>query len=127
MTVGEWFLAGIPVAYLNCLVSAAFALPFGMLAKNLYSAFGAMAFLLAAQASAIFVTVRVCKILPFWWNLLQITPYAQIMNSMMWFTDGGIPMLLPRFETLYPLICLALLCPVIAAGAKAYARKEIVR
>lgn len=34
-------------------------------------------------------------------------------------------MLLPRFETFYPLICIVLLCPVLFAAVKKFARKEI--
>ena len=127
MTIGGYFLASVVIAFFNCLVIGLFAVPFGLLITNVYAAFcsiAGIAFLLA-----MFYTYGLMSPggVPFVWNLSLITPLTQILNNTLWFTDGGMRMLLPRFEVFYPLICVALLCPALFAAVKRFTRKEILR
>jgi hypothetical protein len=69
---------------------------------------------------------QMAGVVPFAWHLSLITPFSQILNNAMWFADGDVKMLLPRFEIFYPLICLGLIVPVIAVSVKKHRKKEIV-
>jgi hypothetical protein len=125
LTFGEYFFAGVLVAFLNGLATALCAIPFGLTIKNTYVAFCAMAGFGFLNIVLYVVGVPPVGTVPFWWNLLMLTPLSQIFNNLLWFSDGGGAMLLPHFEVLYPLIFVALLIPSVVFGAKRFTRKEI--
>lgn len=125
MTIGGYFFASVGVAFLNCLVIGLFTVPFGLLIKNVYAAFCSIAGIAFLQSMFYMYGLMSPGGVPFIWNLSLITPLMQIFINTLWFTDGGMRMLLPRFETFYPLICIVLLCPVLFAAVKKFARKEI--
>jgi hypothetical protein len=124
MTIGEYFFASVAVALLNGIVTALFAIPFGLLIKNVYAAFCSIAGFTFLQL-LFYIAGGQMETVPFVWNLSLIMPLTQILVNTQWFTDGGMNMLLPRFETFYPLICILLLCPVIIVACKKFKRKEI--
>jgi len=123
-TIGEYFFASVGVALLNGIVTALFAIPFGLLIKNVYAAFCSIAGFTFLQFLFYFAGQQM-ETLPFVWNLSLIMPLTQILENTLWFTDGGMSMLLPRFETFYPLICMILICPVIIMAGRKFKRKEI--
>ncbi|MFP3153412.1 hypothetical protein LQZ18_03090 [Lachnospiraceae bacterium ZAX-1] len=125
MTVGGYFWVGVGVAFLNGLVSALFAVPFGLLIKNTYVAFCCVSGLSFVNFVVMLMGSKTAGTVPFLWHLSLIAPLPQIFNNLLWFTDGGTGMLLPHFEVLYPLIFAALLVPAIAFSAKKFIRKEI--
>jgi hypothetical protein len=125
MTVGGYFFRGVGVAFLNCLAMALFAVPFGLLIKNVYAAFCSIASIAFLHFIFYVFGLQTPGKVPFLWNLSLIPPLTQILNSTLWFSDGGMRMLLPHFETVYPLICLLLLCPVVMIASRKFARKEI--
>jgi hypothetical protein len=125
MTVGGYFFAGCGVAFLNALAAALFAVPFGLMIRNVYAAFCAIAGLAFINGAAYIIGVQFTEATPFIWHLNLITPLLQAFHNTHWFSGGGGYMLLPRFETWYPLIFLALLTPVIGLCARRFTRKEI--
>jgi hypothetical protein len=126
MTVGGYFFATCGAAFLNALAASLFAIPFGLLIRNTYAAFCAIAGFALVNGAAYFIGLQQTEVtLPFIWHINLITPLMQILQNALWFSDGGGFMLLPRFETFYPLIFLALMTPVIALCAKRFTRKEI--
>ena len=124
MTIGEYFFASVGIALLNGIVTALFAIPFGLLIKNVYAAFCSIAGFTFLQL-LFYLAGGQMESAPFIWNLSLIAPLTQILVNTQWFTDGGMNMLLPRFETFYPLICMLLLCPVIIVAGNKFKRKEI--
>jgi hypothetical protein len=126
MTIGGYFIAGLGVTLLNAFVCALFAIPFGLMARNVYTAFGLIAGLSFVDLVAMALGPQSVGTIPFAWHLSLVTPLSQIMSNLLWFSDGGTRMLLPRFELYYPLICIAALAPAIAVCAKRFHRKEIV-
>ncbi|MDR1558976.1 MAG: hypothetical protein LBS84_04605 [Clostridiales bacterium] len=125
MTVGGYFFASVGIAFLNCVVIGLFAVPFGLLIKNVYAAFCSIAGIAFLHFMFYMYGLMSPKGVPLIWNISLITPLAQILNNTLWFTDGGMRMLLPRFEMFYPLICVILLCPVLFVAVKKFTRKEI--
>lgn len=130
MSIGGYFFAFAGVSLLNGLVSALIAIPFGLLIKNVYLAFCSVAGM--AFLHLVFYLFFLNKAysgapgaIPFLWNLSLIFPLTQIFNTGLWFSDGGMLMLLPRFEVFYPLICMLLLCPVLIVCGHKFKRKEI--
>jgi hypothetical protein len=125
MSVGGYFFACAGIALLNGIVAALFVIPFGLLIRNVYTAFcyiaglGFFLFMFYMAGSSIAGTT------PFIWHLSLITPLIQLGHTPIWFTDGGMMMLIPRFETFYPLICILLLCPVLLFSLIRFSRKEI--
>ncbi|MDR0984684.1 MAG: hypothetical protein LBL93_06775 [Ruminococcus sp.] len=126
MTIGQFFFAMVGVAYLNSLVVALFAIPFGLLIKNSYTAFVSVAGIVFLHFIYDRSVVPQIEDVPFVWLLSKMLPYTQIMNNDLWFSDGGSYMLLPHFETIYPLICIAIMIPVIVYCKKRYKHKEIL-
>ncbi|MCL2627918.1 MAG: hypothetical protein FWD44_04375 [Oscillospiraceae bacterium] len=126
MTIGEYFFAGTGIALLNGIVAALIAIPFGLLIRNTYVAFCSIVGIILMHYLLVMYASQSEGTIPFIWNISMIFPLLQVISSSIWFTDGGTRMLLPHFETLYPLICMLLLCPVIIISIKKFLRKEIV-
>ena len=124
LTVGQYFAGFVGVSWLNCLGLALLAVPFGLLMKNVYVGFGSLAGLAGLQALLDFLGNQ-AAVTPFYWYLNFIPPTAQIANNEFWFSTGEDIMLLRHFEWLYPLIFIALLCPVLALCANRFKHKEI--
>jgi hypothetical protein len=125
MTIGEYLFAGLGVALLNAFVCGAFAIPFGLLIKNVYVAFCCAAGITFLNFVAMLLGEQTLNAVPFAWHLSLITPLAQMLNNLIWFTDGGTKMLIPHFEYLYPLICICLLGMAALVCAKRFHVKEI--
>lgn len=126
MTVRGYFFSSVGIAFLNGLVTSLFAVPFGLLMKNVYAAFCSIAGTVFIHLMFYLYGLQTDGNIPFIWNLSLALPLAQIINNDLWFSDGGMRMLLPRFELLYPLFCLIMLCPLIIMSIRKFARKEIV-
>jgi len=124
MEIGQYFWGCVGVSFLNCLVLSLFAMPFGLLARNVYGAF-------CTLAGSIFLHImfflfwRTHTATPFVWYLSFMPPVTQFILNQTWFSCGGGSMLLPHFEWFYPLICAALLCPALLVCAKKFKRKEL--
>ena len=126
MAVGSYFFATAGTALLNGIVLALLAVPFGLLVKNVYTAFCSLAGLCFLHLLYYRFGIQMAKEqIPLAWNLSLIWPLTQIFNNTLWFTDGGMQMLLPHFELLYPLVCILLLCPAFALCARRFSRKDI--
>lgn len=125
MTVGGYFFAGVGIAFLNGLVLALFAIPFGLLIKNVYAAFCSITAIVFLHFMFYLYGLQIEGKIPFIWNLSLIAPLTQIFNNELWFSDGGMYMLLPRFEIIYPLICVLLLCPAIIICARKFLRVNL--
>ena len=126
MTVGGYFFASAGIVLLNGIVAAFLTIPFALLIRNVYVAFCTIAGITVVHFILFVFGIQPEGAVPFIWNFSMILPLMQVINNGIWFTDGGIRMLLPHFETLYPLICLLLLCPVIFISTRKFLRKEIV-
>jgi hypothetical protein len=126
MTIGTYFWGTVAVAYLNALVVAVFAIPFGLMIKHVYVAFCSASALIFLNFLVWVLGLRHGMLNPpWWWVVSLLTPFSQIMSNGMWFSDGAHLMLLPHFEFLYPLISLVVLMPVMAVCVRSYVRKEL--
>ena len=124
MTVGGYFWRCLLASFLNCLALGLTAIPFGLLVKNVYAAFCGVAGVCFLQLMAgLFGSAW--GVQPFAWYLAMALPVTQLLRTRYWCTDGGGVMLLPHFELLYPLIVIALLCPVLLFAVRRFKRKEI--
>lgn len=126
MTVREYFFSSVFIAFLNGLVAALFTIPFGLLIKNVYAAFSSVAGAVFINIMFYLYGLQTDGHIPFLWNLSLAAPLPQIVNNDLWFSDGGMRMLLPRFELFYPLFCLIILCPIVLISAHKFRRKEII-
>jgi hypothetical protein len=122
MSIGSYFFGCVFVSYLQCLVMAIFATPFGLLVRNVYAAFCAV----AGACFAHFALIIHPALEHFAYYLLMTPPLPQLFFNQFWFSDGGDRMLLPHFELLYPLICIAVLTPVILACLRRFYRKDLI-
>lgn len=126
MTVRGYFFSSVFIAFLNGLVVALFTIPFSLLIKNVYAAFSSIAGVVFINLMFYLFGLQTDGYIPFLWNLSLATPLPQIINNDLWFSDGGMRMLLPRFELFYPLLCIIILCPIILISARKFRRKEII-
>jgi hypothetical protein len=122
MTIGSYFFGCVLVSYLQCLVMALFTAPFGLLVRNVYVAFCAV----AGACFVHFMLIIHPALEHFAYYLLMLEPLPQLFFNQFWFSDGGDRMLLPHFEWLYPLICIAVLTPVILACLRRFYRKDFI-
>ena len=123
-TIGQYLWASIGVAYLTCLVVGVSAIPVGLLITNSYMAFSVFAGLGVLQY-IFYVACPGWGIWRFLWSLTAFLPMPQILNNSLWFSHGGVRMLLPYFELLSPMICLLLLVPCLVLSSRLFNRKEI--
>ncbi len=126
MTVRGYFFSSVFIAFLNCLAVALFTVPFGLLIKNVYAAFSSIAGVVFINLMFYLFGLQTDGHIPFLWNLPLAMPLPQIINNDLWFSDGGMRMLLPRFELIYPLFCLIILCPIVLISVRKFKRKEII-
>jgi hypothetical protein len=122
MSVGGYATGHVLASYLNALVLACFAAVIGLAVRNPFAAFCMAAGLILVHFFAILHPFTE----HFFYYLLLAPPFTQMFFNQYWFSEGVSLMLVPHFEIWYPLICLAVLAPLLLLFVKLFRRKEIV-
>lgn len=122
MSIRAYFFRCAGVIFLQGLLCGLFSATLALLNRNVYITFCTLFGLVFLH----FILLWNFDVSALLFDLLLVPTLTQILYCQWWFADGGPFMLIPHFETLYPLICIMLISPITMMAFRFFHKKELV-
>jgi len=122
LTVGQYLLASIGVSLGTVLCFGLMAYAVGLWVRNSYIGFLAV----IAINGVVFLLPYYSPFMLFNFAVIQSSPIFLVMLRTLWFTDGGMDVVLPHFETVGIAVALVILMAVGAFSAMRFKRRNLL-